>query len=123
MRKISNAVIAIIAAAAGLINSLIGAGGGILLSLSLPALVKDQFPDRRDVYINAQAAMIPGCALSCAIYSMRGMMDTVGFSLFAIPAAVGGALGSLLLSKVKSTIIQIAFAALVIWSGARMLWS
>ena len=123
MRKIGNVAIAVIAAAAGLINSLIGAGGGILLSLSLPALLKDKFPDRRDVYINSQAAMIPGCALSCAIYSARGMIDTVGFSLFAIPAAVGGALGSLLLSKIKSGYIQIAFAALVIWSGARMLWS
>ena len=120
IRKIKTLAIALIAAASGLINSLLGAGGGILLSLTLPALTKEKFADRRDVYINAQAAMIPGCALSCLIYSMRGMVDTVGFSLLAIPAAAGGALGSFLLSKIKSGIIQILFALLVIWSGIRM---
>lgn len=120
--KIKTTAIAIISAVSGLINSLLGAGGGILLALTLPSLLKEKFPDRRDVYINAQAAMIPGCALSCLIYSMRGMLDTVGFSLLAIPAAAGGALGSFLLSKVKSGVIQIIFATLVIWSGIRMLW-
>lgn len=122
VRKIKNAAIALIAVLSGVINSLLGAGGGILLSLTLPSLIKDKFPDRRDVYINAQAAMIPGCALSCLIYSLRGMVDTVGFSLLAIPAAAGGALGSFLLSKIKSGVIQIIFAALVIWSGVKMVW-
>ena len=121
VRKLKTASIAAISTLSGVINSLLGAGGGILLSLTLPALVEEAFPDRRDVYINAQAAMIPGCALSCLIYSMRGMMDTVGFSLLAIPAAAGGALGSFLLYKIKSGVIQILFALLVIWSGARMI--
>jgi len=120
-QKIKNISLALIACAAGLVNSLIGAGGGILLSLTLPALADEVFPERRDAYINSQAAMIPGCALSCIIYSMRGMLNTVGFSLFAIPAAAGGAIGSLLLSKIKSGTIQIIFAVLVIWSGIRML--
>jgi uncharacterized membrane protein YfcA len=120
-RKLKTCAIALISAASGLINSLLGAGGGILLSLTLPALTKESFHDRRDVYVNAQAAMIPGCALSCLIYSMRGMVDTVGFSLLAIPAAAGGALGSILLSKIKCEAIQIIFSLLVIWSGIKMI--
>ena len=120
IRKLKTVAIAITAILSGLVNSLLGAGGGILLSLALPSLTREHFPDRRDVYINSQAAMIPGCAISCLIYSMRGMLDTVGFSLFAIPAAAGGALGSFLLSKVKSGVIQILFALLVIWSGVRI---
>ena len=119
-RKLKTAAIAITSMLSGLINSLLGAGGGILLSLTLPTLAREKFTDRRDVYINAQAAMIPGCAISCLIYSMRGMLDTVSFSLLAIPAAAGGALGSFLLSRIKSGIIQILFALLVIWSGVRM---
>ncbi|MBE6584685.1 MAG: hypothetical protein E7649_06905 [Ruminococcaceae bacterium] len=121
-QKIKNIFLAVTAGVAGLINSLIGAGGGILLSLTLPSLAKEAFPDRRDAYINSQAAMIPGCALSCVIYSMRGMLNTVGFSLFAIPAAAGGAIGSFLLSKIKGSVIQTIFAVLVIWSGIRMIW-
>ncbi len=150
--KLKIALLAAVSCVSGLINALIGAGGGVILALTLPSLLsgispqrnaasthsqnsdphrvdsqradsqRAPFPDRRDIYINAQAAMIPGCALSCAVYALRGMLDTAGFSLLAIPAAAGGALGSLLLSKINNSLLQIIFAALVIWSGIRMLF-
>ncbi len=125
-KHIKPALLAVVSCIAGIINALLGAGGGVLLSLTLPhlavdAIGGDTLRDRRDIYINAQAAMIPACAISCLIYSMRGMLDVVGFSLFAIPAAAGGAVGSFLLSKIKSNVIQIIFAILVIWSGVRMI--
>jgi uncharacterized membrane protein YfcA len=116
-----NVFLATVAAIAGLCNALMGAGGGILLSLTLSGLFSDKFKDKRDIYVNSQAAMIPGCALSCIIYSMRGMLNTVGFSLFAIPAAVGGAVGSVLLTRMKIRWVQTAFAIIVIWSGLRMI--
>lgn len=119
--RTKNTLLALVAAAAGFCNSLIGAGGGILLSLTMTQFYSDKFKDKRDIYVNSQASMIPGCALSCLLYSQRGMLDTAGFTLFAIPAAVGGAVGSLLLSKFKSVWIQIIFSILVIWSGARMI--
>ena len=65
--------------------------------------------------------MIPGCALSCLIYTARGSLDASGFSIYAIPAAIGGIVGSLLLSRIKNVWIAKLFALLVIWSGARML--
>ena len=120
--KLKKFLIAPVCIAAGLINSLIGAGGGIVLSLALPALTKGAFPDRRDTYINSQAAMIPSCAISCIIYSLRGQLDTVGFSLIAIPAAAGGAVGCILLSKIKSRTLHALFSCLVVWSGIRMIW-
>ena len=120
-QKVKNVFLAAVAAIAGLCNALIGAGGGILLSLTLSGLFSDKFKDKRDIYVNSQAAMIPGCALSCVMYSLRGMLNTVGFSLFAIPAAVGGAVGSILLARLKVRWVQTAFAVVVIWSGFRML--
>jgi uncharacterized membrane protein YfcA len=120
-QKVKNVFLAAVAAISGLCNALMGAGGGILLSLTLSKLFSDKFKDRRDIYVNSQAAMIPGCALSCVIYSLRGMLNTVGFSLFAIPAAVGGAVGSILLARLKVRWVQTAFALVVIWSGLRML--
>ncbi len=119
--KIKNAFLALVAAAAGLFNALLGAGGGILLSLTIGKFFSDRFPERSDIYVNSQAAMIPGCALSCLLYSYKGLLDVQGFSLLAVPAAVGGAVGSFLLPKIKSTWIQILFSVIVIWSGARML--
>lgn len=120
--KTKGAVLALVSSISGFCNALLGAGGGILLSLTLTKLCDDEFSDRRDVYINSQAAMIPGCALSCAIYSLKGRLDTTGFSIYAIPAVIGGIVGSLLLSRIKSFWIGLIFAVLVIWSGIRMIF-
>ena len=120
-RKIKRYIIASASVISGFCNALIGAGGGIVLSYALSRLAHEDFPDKRDVYINSQAAMIPGCMLSCFIYASRGSLDTTGFSIFAIPAAIGGIIGSLLLSKIQSVWIAKLFALLVIWSGMRML--
>jgi len=107
--------------AAGVCNSLIGAGGGIILSFALGKLFPEKFPDKRNIYVNSQAAMIPGCAVSCMIYASRGMLDVSGFSLLAIPAAIGGIIGSLFLPRIRMGWIKAAFAALVLWSGIRMM--
>lgn len=114
-------IISLCATAAGLCNSMIGAGGGIILSLALAKLFSDDFEDKRNIYVNSQAAMIPGCALSCLIYSARGMLGVQGFSLLAIPAVIGGLIGSMILPKIKVGWIKTVFALLVIWSGYRMI--
>ncbi len=120
-QKMKNTVLCFAAVAAGLCNSIIGAGGGIILSLVLVKFFSDDFDDKRNIYVNSQAAMIPGCALSCWLYSLRGMLPVGGFSILAVPAAVGGLLGSLILPRIKVGWIKLAFAMLVIWSGARMI--
>ena len=120
-KKIKSGILALSSMAAGLCNSLIGAGGGIILSFCLGKLFSDDFDDKRNIYVNSQASMIPGCALSCAIYSMKGMLDTSGFSILAIPAVIGGLIGSMILPKIKTGWIKTAFALLVIWSGYRMM--
>lgn len=119
--KLKSGAIALSSVAAGVTNSLIGAGGGIILSFALGKLLSDKFKDKRNIYVNSQAAMIPGCALSCMIYASRGMLDVGGFSLLAIPAAIGGIIGSMLLPRVRLGWIKTAFAALVLWSGIRMM--
>lgn len=119
--KLNYGAIALSSVAAGVTNSLIGAGGGIILSFALGKLLSDKFKDKRNIYVNSQAAMIPGCALSCMIYASRGMLDVGGFSLLAIPAAIGGIIGSMLLPRVRLGWIKTAFAALVLWSGIRMM--
>ncbi len=106
----------------GFLNSLLGAGGGIFLSLALEKLFEKELPDRRDLLSNSQAAMIPGCLVSCLLYAAKGRLDPTGFTVYAIPAALGGAIGALLLGKLNSRIIGRIFAALVIFSGLRMLF-
>ncbi len=110
-----------IAALSGFCNALLGAGGGILLTLAMGALLPHRFEDRKQLLVTTQAAMIPGCLVSCLIYAADGMLDTTSFAIFAIPAMLGGALGSILLDRAKPRWINNIFSALVIWSGFRMI--
>ena len=120
--KFKTILLNLCAMAAGLCNSMIGAGGGVILSLAINKLAGSKFDDKKNIYVNSQAAMIPGCALSCWLYYLNGMFDVKGFSLLAIPAALGGVLGSLILPRLKVKWIKTVFAVLVIWSGGRMLF-
>ena len=106
---------------AGFCNAVLGAGGGIVLTLTLGAFCSDRFSDRRALLSTSQAAMIPCCILSCIIYYFQGRLDTTSFSVFAIPALLGGIAGGLLLNRIKSKWIVRLFSALVIWSGMRMI--
>ena len=114
--------LAFVAALSGLCNALLGAGGGILLTLALRGACGEEMPDRRDLLVNSQASMIAGCALSCLIYFWRDGRAPERFSVFALPALLGGALGGVLLSRIRSKWIGRIFAALVIFSGLRMLF-
>ena len=104
----------------GFCNAAIGAGGGIILTFVLATILSDRFSDRRAVLATSQAAMIPGCLLSAVIYAAEGTFDTSNFEVFAVPAILGGALGSFLLGKIKPGWINGIFSVLVIWSGCRM---
>ena len=115
-----SAPIVIAACAAGLCNAIIGAGGGILLTLTIGATPPALFRDRREILITSQAAMIPGCILSCMQYAAEGTLDTSSFAVFAIPALIGGTVGSILLGKIKPNTINTMFSILIIWSGLRM---
>lgn len=119
--KARNTLISLSAFGAGICNGLLGAGGGILLVLALSRLSNDKFSDSRDVYVNAQAAMLPVTAVSCLIYGFRGMMNTDSFTVYAIPALLGGITGGVLLSRINSSWIKRLFAILVVWSGVRMM--
>ncbi len=123
-------ILATVSTLAGFCNSLLGAGGGIFLSLTMGQLLlkggengsfSGKTLDRRDILATSQAAMIPGCALSCLIYAQGGLLDTTNFSVFAIPAVIGGGVGAWLLSRIDAKWIARIFAALVTWSGLRML--
>ncbi len=111
---------------AGLINGLLGTGGGILLVFALSARAKrrggaDFLPGARDVYANALAVMLPVSLLSAGQYARAGAMDFSAFSPLLLPAVAGGVLGGWLLDRLKLPLIRRLFALLVLWSGLFMI--
>jgi uncharacterized membrane protein YfcA len=117
-----NALILPISALSGFCNALLGAGGGILLSVALGALFKNEMNDRREILVNSQAAMVPACFVSCLLYAINGSYSFADIVPYALPSVIGGMIGAMILPRVSSGRIGWIFALFVIWSGIRMLF-
>lgn len=105
----------------GFLNGLLGAGGGIAIVYGLRYLLRNSELSPRDIYANALCAMLPVSAASCLFYTLQGNLSFDGFSLFLIPAILGGLLGGLLLDKIQTPHLQKLFAVLVVASGMLLL--
>ena len=115
------------ALAAGIINGLLGAGGGIILIFVLaPALgglyeKGEEFYKRRDLMAISLSVMLPVSAVSALRYGLKGMLDMEFIPKIILPAIIGGIIGGILLDKLKENFIMKLFAFLVIYSGLAMI--
>ena len=107
---------------AGLLNGLLGAGGGIILVRGAERVLPREYRDGRDVFANALAVMLPLSAVSAVSYVLRGSVHGLEFSRFILPAVIGGAGGGLLLSVIDTRLLRLIFSALVVWSGITMIF-
>lgn len=103
--------------AAGFINGLLGAGGGIIIIFVLSRILPEMADDKNGAFAVALCVMLPISILSCAVYASRGSMSSEGFGIFILPALIGGALGGILLGKINSALLKKLFSALVAVSG------
>ena len=105
---------------AGLVNGLVGAGGGVICVFALSYLLRDRVEDRKDIFANTIAIMLPLSAVSSLLYIVGGSMSLTGFSPYLLPALLGGAGGALLLRVLRVSVVQKLFAILVLYSGITM---
>lgn len=102
---------------AGVVNGLLGAGGGIIIVFAISRLMPDVAKDKNGAFATALCVMLPVSALSAVIYASRGHMTLDGFGIFILPAVIGGAVGGFLLGKLRALLLRRLFAALVAVSG------
>lgn len=102
---------------AGIINGLLGTGGGIILIYTLTLMKADP----KDAFANTVAAILPMSAVSAVGYIQRGILPLEKILIYIIPAVCGGLLGAYLLDKLKIQWIKKAFALLVIYAGVRFI--
>lgn len=107
---------------AGLINGLLGAGGGILLVKGAQRILPREYREGRDVFANALCVMLPLSAVSAIAYVLRGSVHGLDFAPFILPALIGGIGGGLLLSIIDTGLLRLIFSALVVWSGITMIF-
>ena len=114
-------MLAVAGLSAGLANGLLGAGGGIIVTYALVHLLGDKGSAAKDVFANVVAAMLPMTAVSAVIYAVRGNLDLKQSAPFLLPAVIGGIVGALLLGHVNTGGLKKTFAALVVFSGLRLI--
>lgn len=118
--RIALPVLLLCGAAAGLINGLLGAGGGVILVFVLAAALGRE-ADGRDIYATALAVTLPVTLFSVWRYAEAGALDLTGFARFLLPAVIGGAVGGWLLDRINVKLTKRIFAGIVIVSGLSML--
>lgn len=122
--------------AAGMINALLGAAGGILLVYALPHLLKpgESLPvpfsrkeppsmEGRDRMATAMSVMLPITLFSLFLYWMNGDLPSLSeMTWLILPSALGGLCGAWLLGRIQADFLRRLFAVIVIISGFRMLF-
>lgn len=102
----------------GLINSLLGACGGILTVAAL----KRNGMEPRKAHANALAVILPITIISAVYYLLKSHV-TLQEALPFVPGGFLGAIaGGIILPKIPENILKRVFAAFVIWAGIRMIF-
>ena len=112
------------ALAAGVVNGLLGAGGGVIMLYLVRVMLnssKDETSAGKDAFASVVAIMLPVSMASAVSYALRGSFDVAEMRILAIPALVGGIAGAYLTDKLPVNVIKGIFALLVVISGIRMM--
>ena len=134
---ISLLILMLCGAVGGFINGLLGAGGGIIITLALSHLLPKDEESRRSVFASSLCVTLPLSLLTLARYasSSEGGLSEVFASFSASPmplvshgseiiflaAAIGGVVGGLLLGKLRSSALSRIFAIICVVSGILMI--
>lgn len=115
--KGKKALNSIVGVCSGIINGLLGAGGGML---AVPTLKTQLEPQK--AHATTVAVILPMCLVSSIWYLAAGRVS-VSDALPYIPfGVIGAAVGSFLLTKMNAKWLRIIFSLLMIWAGARMIF-
>lgn len=107
---------ALAGAAAGVVNGFFGGGGGQVL---VPLLAGKCGLDQRKAFATSVAVIAPLCALSAAIYYVRGQLDA-GMALpYLLGGLIGGFVGGKVFKNLSMTWLRRAFALLILYGGVR----
>ncbi|MBQ4109207.1 MAG: sulfite exporter TauE/SafE family protein [Clostridia bacterium] len=100
-------------------NGFLGTGGGILILFMLNRLTKNE---RKDNFVTCALSIIPISLVGSFAYFRAGSVDFSTLQSAYLPAIAGGILGAFLFEKLKIKYLNLIFGALVIYSGASMLF-
>ncbi len=101
----------------GLINGLLGTGGGILAV----SLLKKQGCSPNEAHATAVGLMLPLSIVSLMVCVFRENGSLLQNWFFVFPALSGSALGAWLLKKIKPNKLRFFFALLILYTAFHIL--
>ena len=104
---------------AGVANGFFGAGGGMVLAVSLPFFLAEDEKDSLFAYV--ALGVLFASAVSASVYLADGRVSVSAVSSRILPALLGGGIGGFLLSRINPTILKVLFSLIIIYSGVRFL--
>jgi uncharacterized membrane protein YfcA len=105
--------------AAGIINGLFGAGGGMVL-IPLLVLLTDLNDD--EIFSSSLAIMLPICIVALAATAMRQNLPLKTSIPYLVGSAVGGIIAGILQGRIPTVWLHRILGLLIIWGGIRYLW-
>ena len=116
--KKRNALIA--GSASGFVNGFFGGGGGMVL---VPLLTRKCDLDQRKAFATSVAIILPLCALSSAIYLLRGGLELATALPYLSGGLMGGFMGGKLFRQLNMDWLRRVFALLILYGGVKSLFS
>lgn len=116
--KLKFILVSIASSAVGLINGLLGAGGG---SLVVPLYESGMGLEAKKAHATAIATMLPSCIVSSVVYLLGRQFDYKTGAIVSAGVIAGGVLGSLLLKVIKNDFLSLVFYLIMIYAGVKLL--
>lgn len=100
----------------GVINGLLGAGGG---TIAVPLLKKSGM-NQNEAHANSIALIMPLTVMSAILYLYKGYVNVPEALPFLPLGIIGSFAGTYLLQKISPTLLQRIFGIFMLWAGFRM---
>lgn len=105
-------------AAAGVLNGLFGAGGGMVL---VPLLTGWCDLEDRKAFATGLAIILPMCLVSLSVYLFHDAVDFYGSIPYLLGGFAGGVLGGILFHRVPVKWLHRTLGILILYGGIRKL--
>lgn len=105
-------------AAAGAVNGLFGAGGGMVL---VPLLISFVGLEDRKAFSTAVSIILPLCLVSLAVCWLEGVFPLQDAWPFLLGGLAGGLVGGLLFQNIPVSFLHRIMGILILWGGVKLL--
>ena len=103
--------------AVGVVNGMLGAGGGMI---AVP-LLKKLGLDQKSAHANAVAVILPITVLSAVLYLIKGYVHFSQSLSFIPTGVIGSLLGTVIIRKISPVWLKRIFGGFMVYAGIRLL--